>query len=59
MLLEKTSKLDNRSLHQIINRIPLLKYPYSGSFPSENVPTIDNDTFAIIITQPINMQGEH
>ena len=55
----KTSKMDNSSLQQIINRIPLLKYRYLGSFPSDNVPTLDNDTFAIINTQPSKMQGEH
>ena len=59
VLLEKTSKMDNVSLQQIINRIPLLKYRYRGSFPSDYVPTLDNDTFAIINTQTSNMQGEH
>ena len=59
MLLEKISELDNVSLQQIFNRIPLLKYRYRGSFPSEYVPTLDNDTFAIINTQPSNMQDEH
>ena len=51
--------MDNVSLQQIINRIPLLKYRYRGSFPSDYVPTLDNDTFAIINRQPSNMQGEH
>ena len=51
--------MDNVSLQQIVNRIPLLKYRYRGSFPSDYVPTLDNDTFAIINTQPSNMQGEH
>ena len=51
--------MDNVSLQQIINRIPLLKYRYRGSLASDNVPTLDNDTFAIINTQPSNMQGEH
>ena len=46
-------------LQQIINRIPLLKFRYSGSFPSDCVPTRDNDTFAILNTQPGNMQSEH
>ena len=59
MFLEKTSKMDNNSLQQIINRIPLLKYRYRGSFPSDCVPTLDNDTFAIINTQPSKMQTEH
>ena len=59
VLLEKTSKMDNVSLQQIINRIPLLKYRYRGSFPSDYVPTLDNDTFASTNTQPSNLQGEH
>ena len=46
-------------LQQIVNRIPLLKYRYRGSFPSDYVSTLGNDTFAIINTQPSNMQGEH
>ena len=51
--------MDNVSLQEIINRIPLLKYRYRGSFPPDFVPTFDNDTFAIRKTQPSNMQGEH
>ena len=51
--------MDNFSLQQFINRIPLLKFRYFGSFPSEFFPTLDNDTFAIMNTQPSNMQGEH
>ena len=51
--------MDNFALQQIINRIPLVKFRYLGSFPSDNVPLLDNDTFAIINTQPSNMQGEH
>ena len=50
--------MDNFTLQQIINRIPLLKFRYLGSFPSDYVPNLDNDTFAIINTQPSNMQGE-
>ena len=49
--------MDNFALQQIVNRIPLLKFRYLGSFPSDYVPTLD--TFAIINTQPSNMQGEH
>ena len=45
--------MDNFALQQIINRISLLKFQYLSSFPSDYVPTLDNDTFAI------NMQGEH
>ena len=56
-LLKKTSKMDNISLQQLINRVPLLKYRYRGSFPSIYVPTLDNDTFTIINTQPSSVQG--
>ena len=51
--------MDIFALKQIINRIPLLRFWYLGSFPSDYVPTLDNDTFAIINTQPSKMQGEH
>ena len=51
--------MDNFALQQFINRIHLLKFRYLGSFPSDYVPTLDNYTFAIINTQPSNMQGEH
>ena len=52
-------KMDIFALQQIINRILLLIFWYLGSFPSDYVPTLDNDTFAIINTQPSKMQGEH
>ena len=51
--------MDNFALQQIFNRIPQLKFRYFGSFPSDYVPTLDNDTFAIINTQPSKMHGEH
>ena len=51
--------MNNISLPYIINCIPLLKYRYLGSFPSNYVPTPDNDTFATINTQPSYMKGEH
>ena len=51
--------MDNFALQQIINRIPLLKFRYLDLFPSDYVPTLDNDIFAIIKTQPSNMKGEH
>ena len=44
---------------QIINRNPLLKYRYLGSFSSDYVPILLNETFAIINTQPSYIQGEH
>ena len=51
--------MDNFALEQFVNRIHLLKFRYLGSFPSDYVTTLDNDSFAIINTQPSNMQGEH
>ena len=56
---KKCVKMDNFALQQFINRISLLKFRYLGSFPSDYVPTFDNDTFDIINTQPGNMPGEH
>ena len=37
----------------------MLKFWYLRWFPSDYVSTLDNDTFAIINTQPSNLQGEH
>ena len=51
--------MDNTSLKHIINRIPLLKYRYMQSFPSDFVPNLPNDTFAIISLQPSKMPGQH
>ena len=51
--------MENFALQQFINRIFLLKFRLLGSFPSNYVPTLDNDTVAIINTQPSIMQGEH
>ena len=51
--------MDNFAVQQIFDRIPRLKFRYLGSFPSDYVPTLDNDTFPIINTQPSNMQGEY
>ena len=51
--------MDNFALPQFFNPIPLLKFCYLGSFRSDYVPTLDNYTFAIISTQPSNMQCEH
>ena len=51
--------MDKFVLQQIINRILLLKLRNLGSFPSNYVPTLDNDNFAIFNTQPSIMQGEN
>ena len=52
-------KMDNVALRQIIDRIPRLKYRYIGSYPCDLVPTLPNNTFAIVNTQPSQMEGEH
>ena len=36
-----------------------LKYRCLGSFPSDYVSSLDNDTFAVINEQPSKMQDEH
>ena len=51
--------MDNFALQQNVNLNLLLKFRYLGSFPSDHVPTLDNDTFAVSNTQPSKMQGEH
>ena len=51
--------MDDIALRQIIDRIPLLKYRYLGSFPSDRVYNLPNDTFAIVNTEPSYMSGEH
>ena len=59
VLWERFFEMDNSSLKQIVNCIPLLKYRYMGSFPSDFAPNLPNETFAIINTQPSNTPGEH
>ena len=59
VLWERIFEMDNTSLKQIVNRISLLKYRYMGSFPSDFVPNLPNDTVAIINTQTSNTPGEH
>ena len=59
VLLEKVLKKDKISLEQKIKRIPLIKYWYHGSFPSDYVPTLDTATFANINMQLSNKQGKH
>ena len=51
--------MDDIALRQIIDRIPLLKYRYLGSVPSDRVPNLPNDTFANVNTEPSYMCGEH
>ena len=37
VLLHKTSKMNNVSLQQTVNRIPRIKYRYGGSFPCDSL----------------------
>ena len=57
-LFERVTKMDKVDLRQTVNRIRLLKILYLGSFPSNHVRTLPNETFAIINTQHSEMQGE-
>ena len=56
---ERIFDMDNTSLKQTVNCILLLKYWYIGSFPSDIVSNLSNDTFAIMNIQPRNMPVEH
>ena len=58
VLWEGIFEMDNTSLKQIVNRILLLNYRYIGSFPSDFVPNLPVDKFAVINTHPSNTPGE-
>ena len=47
-------KMDNFAVQQISNRILLLKLQYLGSFPSENVPTLDLLTRTLLLISTHN-----
>ena len=59
VLWERIFEMDSFSLKQIVNRIPLLKYRYIGSPPSDFVSNLPGDTFAIMNTQLRKTPGEH
>ena len=59
VLLERMCKNGYFCSEQLISRILLLNFRYRGSFPSDYVPTLDNDTFSLINTHSSNMQGKH
>lgn len=40
--------MDNHSLDEIINRMPLLKYKYLGSYPADFCPEPQNNSFVIV-----------
>ena len=46
IVLERIFKMDKNFLRQVIICNLLLKDCYFGSFPSEHVPTLDNDFFS-------------
>ena len=51
--------MDNTSIHDIIERIPELKFWYIGSFPADFVPNLPKFVFAIFNTSPNSEVGEH
>ena len=59
VLRQRIFEMDNNSIKQIVNHIPLFKYRYTGSFSSDFVPDLPINTFAIINTQTSNTPGEH
>ena len=52
VLLEKTSKLDNVSLQQIFNRVPLLKYRHRGFFPLTMFQRLTMTLLPLLIRNP-------
>ena len=59
VLLGRISKENKVSPQQLINRIQLLKYRYVGSFPSDYVRFLPNETFAVIKSQSSNVHPEN
>ena len=51
-------KMYNVWLQRIVHHVLLFKHRYFGSYPCDYVPTLDNDSFAIINTQLSKIQGE-
>ena len=54
----KSSKRGSTTVSKTYNLEAKRRKRYRGSFPSDYVPALDDDTFAIINTQPSKMQGE-
>ena len=55
----KVAKMNNFSLLQIIERIPELSLKHMGSYPSDRVPQLTKNSFAIVNSAPSNDRGEH
>lgn len=51
--------MDDKSLEQIINRIPWLKHKFIGTFPADMVPIPPRNKFCIINTDLSKDPGEH
>ena len=51
--------MDNKSLQQINERIPELKFKYIGSFPADFIPNLPKLSFAINNTASSKEVGEH
>lgn len=51
--------MDNEGLHQIIARIPELKYKFAGVFPADKTPRLKTNTFAIVNSSKSTEIGEH
>ena len=54
-----SNAMDNQSLLETINKIPILKYKYIGSFPANFIPLISKNTFCIINTDASDKMGSH
>ena len=59
VLFERIAIVDTNSVQKTINRIPLLKNRFLGSFASDYVPILSTETFAVRNTRSSIMQVEH
>ena len=51
--------MDNKSLADIIAKIPSLKYKFLGSYPANQYPNLVQNSFLIINTDPQESVGAH
>ena len=51
--------MDNKSLTVIINKVPILKYKYLGSYPANFLPVLLENSFMIVNTDRHESSGSH
>ena len=51
--------MDNFSFLQMIEKVPEIRFKNMGSYPSDKVPQLTKDSFAIANSAPSNDRGVH